>query len=101
LLPNGSTTAIGLKPVRPAFLWASRAAQRSSIQESPLTESAPVDPTATDAWKKLTRLADGFSPDLRGWFDADATRADRYTFQAADLTVDISKGLLTDEIMAW
>jgi glucose-6-phosphate isomerase len=65
-----------------------------------LTESAPVDPTATDAWKKLTRLADGFSPDLRGWFDADATRADRYTFQAADLTVDISKGLLTDEIVS-
>jgi glucose-6-phosphate isomerase len=65
-----------------------------------LTESAPVDPTTTDAWKNLAAIADGFSPDLRGWFDADADRADRYTFQAADLTVDLSKGLVTEDILA-
>ncbi|MCU1405123.1 MAG: glucose-6-phosphate isomerase [Glaciihabitans sp.] len=65
-----------------------------------MTESAPIDPTSTDAWKQLAGIADGFSPDLRGWFDADASRADRYTFQAADLTVDLSKGLLTEEILA-
>jgi glucose-6-phosphate isomerase len=65
-----------------------------------LTENAPVDPTATGAWKNLARLADGFSPDLRGWFDADPDRAARYTLQAADLTVDLSKGLITDEILA-
>jgi glucose-6-phosphate isomerase len=65
-----------------------------------VTESAPVDPTSTDAWKALARLADDFTPDLRGWFDADAGRAERYTFQAADLTVDLSKGLLTEEIVA-
>jgi glucose-6-phosphate isomerase len=64
-----------------------------------LTESAPVDPTSTDAWKQLARIAEGFSPDLRGWFDTDPARADRYTFRAADLTVDLSKGLLTDEIL--
>jgi glucose-6-phosphate isomerase len=92
--------AVGLKPVRPAFLRASRTAHRFSIQENPLTESAPVDPTSTDAWKALAGIADAFSPDLRGWFDADATRADRYTFQAADLTVDLSKGLITEEVLA-
>jgi glucose-6-phosphate isomerase len=65
-----------------------------------LTESTPVDPTTTVAWKNLAAIAEGFSPDLRGWFDADATRAERYTFQAADLTVDLSKGLVTEDILA-
>ncbi|MCU1527505.1 MAG: glucose-6-phosphate isomerase [Frondihabitans sp.] len=65
-----------------------------------MTESAPVDPTSTEAWQKLQGIADGFKPDLRGWFDADADRADRYTFEAADLTVDLSKGLVTEEILA-
>ncbi|TFD33771.1 glucose-6-phosphate isomerase [Cryobacterium cryoconiti] len=64
-----------------------------------MIESAPVDPTATEAWGQLAGLAEGFSPDLRGWFDSDAARADRFTFQAADLTVDLSKNLLTDEIL--
>jgi len=64
-----------------------------------MTESAPIDPTKTDAWKKLSDIADGFSADLRGWFDADPTRAERYTFEAADLTVDLSKGLVTEEIL--
>jgi glucose-6-phosphate isomerase len=65
-----------------------------------LTESAPVDPTTTDAWKKLAAIADGFSPDLRGWFASDADRAERYTFEAAELTVDLSKGLITEEILS-
>jgi glucose-6-phosphate isomerase len=65
-----------------------------------MTESAPVDPTSTDAWKQLASIADGFSPDLRGWFAADADRAERHTYQAADLTIDLSKNLLTDEILA-
>ncbi|GAB2467250.1 glucose-6-phosphate isomerase [Conyzicola lurida] len=65
-----------------------------------MNDFAPVDPTATDAWKSLAAIADGFSPDLRTWFDTDAARAERYTFQAADLTVDLSKGLITDEIVA-
>jgi glucose-6-phosphate isomerase len=64
-----------------------------------MIESAPVDPASTDAWKQLASIADGFSPDLRGWFGADADRADRYTHQAADLTIDLSKNLLTDEIL--
>jgi glucose-6-phosphate isomerase len=64
-----------------------------------VTESAPIDPTASAAWSQLATLAEGFSPDLRAWFDADPTRAERYTLQAADLTVDLSKGLLTEEIL--
>jgi glucose-6-phosphate isomerase len=65
-----------------------------------VNESAPVDPTSTEAWKNLAGIAEGFSPDLRGWFAADEDRAERYTVQAADLTVDLSKGLVTEEILA-
>ncbi|MDY7541960.1 MULTISPECIES: glucose-6-phosphate isomerase [unclassified Cryobacterium] len=65
-----------------------------------MTEFAPVDPTSTDAWSQLAGIAEGFSPDLREWFDTDPGRAGRYTFQAGDLTVDLSKNLLTDEILA-
>ncbi|MBF4590895.1 glucose-6-phosphate isomerase [Curtobacterium sp. VKM Ac-1395] len=64
-----------------------------------MTESAPVDPTTTEGWKTLAGIADGFSPDLRGWFDTDPGRAESYTFQAGDLTVDLSKGLVTKEIL--
>jgi glucose-6-phosphate isomerase len=64
-----------------------------------MTETALTDPTSTDAWKKLAGIADGFTADLRGWFDADPLRAERYTFEAADLTVDLSKGLVTEEIL--
>lgn len=60
----------------------------------------PVDPTTSGAWEALTDLAEDFSPDLRAWFAEDAGRAERYTFQAADLTVDLSKNLVTDEILA-
>ena len=65
-----------------------------------MTEFAPVDPTSTDAWSQLAGIAEGFSPDLREWFATDPGRAGRYTFQAGDLTVDLSKNLLTDEILA-
>ncbi|MGO4782661.1 glucose-6-phosphate isomerase [Cryobacterium sp. W22_MBD10_FK3] len=65
-----------------------------------MTASAPVDPTSTAAWTQLASIADGFSPDLRGWFAADPERASRFTLQAADLTIDLSKNLLTDEILA-
>ncbi|PPF76525.1 glucose-6-phosphate isomerase [Subtercola sp. Z020] len=64
-----------------------------------MTESVPVDSTSTEAWKQLEGVADGFSPDLRGWFAADPERAAKYTFQAADLTVDLSKSFLTEEIL--
>ena len=60
--------------------------------------SAPVDPTTTPAWKALDSLRAGFRPDLRSWF-TDVSRAGRYTFQAADLTVDLSKNLVTEEVL--
>ncbi|GAB3667904.1 glucose-6-phosphate isomerase [Nocardioides korecus] len=61
---------------------------------------APVDVTTTAAWSRLTELAEAFEPDLRGWFAADADRVPRLTFTAADLTVDLSKALLDDEVLA-
>ena len=35
---------------------------------------------------------------MRRWFDADPTRAERFSLDAADLHVDLSKNLLTDEV---
>ncbi|MGN6446465.1 glucose-6-phosphate isomerase [Amnibacterium sp.] len=60
--------------------------------------TSPVDPTTSGAWQALTDLAEDFAPDLRAWFE-DEGRAARYTFQAADLTVDLSKNLVTEEIL--
>jgi glucose-6-phosphate isomerase len=62
--------------------------------------TGPVDPTSTKAWARLTALAEGFSPDLRGWFASDPGRAERLTFDAADLHVDLSKGLVDDDVLA-
>ncbi|MFV0373757.1 glucose-6-phosphate isomerase [Microbacterium sp.] len=62
--------------------------------------TTPIDATATPAWAELTELRDGFTPDLRSWFDADPGRVARFTVDAADLRVDLSKNLITDEIVA-
>jgi len=62
--------------------------------------TAPVDPTATSAWSELTALHGAFTPDLRGWFAADADRAQSLSFALADLHVDLSKNLLTEEVLA-
>jgi len=51
---------------------------------------APVDPTSTEAWSKLTALEAEFHPDLRAWFADDPQRVDRLTFTAGDLMVDLS-----------
>jgi glucose-6-phosphate isomerase len=53
----------------------------------------------TSARDRLADLAAAFSPDLRAWFAHDPSRAGRLTFEAADLTVDLSKGLVDDEIL--
>ncbi|HQY98454.1 MAG TPA: glucose-6-phosphate isomerase [Propionicimonas sp.] len=60
--------------------------------------SAPVDATTTAAWAKLADLAAGLNPDLRGWFAEDPERAQRFSLTAADLFVDLSKNLITDDI---
>ncbi len=62
--------------------------------------STPIDPTTTSAWAELAHLRDGFTPDLRGWFAADTDRAERLSLTAADLHVDLSKNLVTDEILS-
>ena len=62
--------------------------------------SVPVDPTTTPAWSRLSALAGDLRPDLRGWFAADPARAQRFSFECADLHVDLSKNLLTDEILS-
>jgi glucose-6-phosphate isomerase len=59
----------------------------------------PVDPTSTAAWSWLTALADGFVPDLRGWFEADPGRVTALSHEAGDLWVDLSKNLLTGDVL--
>ncbi len=61
---------------------------------------APVDPTSTAAWARLTALAADFTPDLRAWFAQDPGRVDRLTYDAGDLHVDLSKSLLDDDVLA-
>ena len=62
--------------------------------------STPVDATTTSAWTALTAHRADLTPDLRGWFAADPERAERLTRQVGDLTVDLSKNLVTDETLA-
>ncbi|MCX6396067.1 MAG: glucose-6-phosphate isomerase [Propionibacteriales bacterium] len=62
--------------------------------------TGPVDPTSTSAWARLTTIAESFEPDLRTWFADDPDRAGRFTLAAADLHIDLSKGLVTDEVLA-
>ncbi len=59
-----------------------------------------VDATTTGAWADLTRLHDGYTPDLRAAFADDPGRAERYSRTCADLFVDLSKNLLDDDILA-
>jgi len=61
--------------------------------------SEPVDPTTTPAWARLTALYEALQPDLRGWFAADPSRAKSFTFQVADLHVDLSKNLINPDIL--
>ena len=65
-----------------------------------MTTPLPVDPTTTAAWTRLAALYAELAPNLRGWFAADPDRAKRLTFNAGELTVDLSKNLITDDIVA-
>ena len=62
--------------------------------------TAPVDPTTTAAWATLATLHEELRPDLRGWFETDPGRAERLSFTAGDLFVDLSKNLVTDDVLA-
>jgi len=61
---------------------------------------APVDATATREWAMVEKLADDMAPALRRWFADDPGRASRLTLPAGDLAVDLSKNLVTDEVVA-
>jgi len=60
----------------------------------------PIDATTTPSWADLTAHQAALNPDLRAWFAQDPGRAARLTFDAADLHVDLSKNLVTDETIA-
>ncbi|RJF44790.1 glucose-6-phosphate isomerase [Actinomyces sp. 2119] len=64
------------------------------------TTQTPVDPTTTPAWQRLSGLHDALTPDLRTWFAEDPGRAERLSYQLGDLYVDLSKNLVTDEVLA-
>ena len=59
----------------------------------------PVDPTTTQAWATLSSLKDQLQPDLRAWFDEQPNRAEKLTFDMADLHVDLSKNLIDADVM--
>ncbi|MBR5951415.1 MAG: glucose-6-phosphate isomerase [Actinomycetaceae bacterium] len=57
-----------------------------------------VNPVTTNAWSRLNELAK--IPDFRAEFSRDPQRAERLSWQAGDLFVDLSKSYLNDEIVA-
>ncbi|RRD47181.1 glucose-6-phosphate isomerase [Tessaracoccus sp. OH4464_COT-324] len=59
----------------------------------------PVDATTTPAWSKLGELKKSLNVDLRAWFAANPRRAEELSFDLADLRVDLSKNLITDEVV--
>ncbi|MFI2752887.1 glucose-6-phosphate isomerase [Cellulomonas sp. P22] len=59
----------------------------------------PIDATTTTAWADLTAQRDALEPDLRAWFAADPGRTERLTRTVADLHVDLSKNLVTDDTL--
>ncbi|WP_237187461.1 glucose-6-phosphate isomerase [Rothia nasimurium] len=61
---------------------------------------AITDPVQTKAWAALTDHQQKTTADLRAWFEADPTRAEKLSFTAADLYVDLSKNLITEETLA-
>ncbi len=61
--------------------------------------TAPIDPTTTAAWSRLSALRDEFQPDLRGWFAADDDRARTLSRTMGDLHVDLSKNLVTPDVL--
>ncbi|VEI12765.1 glucose-6-phosphate isomerase [Trueperella bialowiezensis] len=61
--------------------------------------TTPIDATLTDAWARLKQLHAELDVDFRSWFQ-DESRAEKFTYQAGDLFVDMSKSYLTDDIKA-
>ncbi len=62
--------------------------------------TTPIDATTTSAWAELEELRRTFAPDLREWFATDPGRVERYSLPLGDLHVDLSKNLVTDDVLA-
>ena len=56
-----------------------------------------IDPTTTSAWSALSVHHKSLTPNLREWFAADPERAQKFSFTADELHVDLSKNLITPE----
>ncbi|MDO4665235.1 MAG: glucose-6-phosphate isomerase [Actinomycetaceae bacterium] len=56
-----------------------------------------IDVTKGQQWQKLERLAADFNADLRELVTAERVR--QYSLSAADLHVDLSKNLVTDDVL--
>ena len=56
-----------------------------------------IDPTTTSAWSALSAHHKSLTPNLREWFAADPERAQKLSFTADELHVDLSKNLITSE----
>lgn len=56
-----------------------------------------IDPTTTSAWSALSAHHKALTPNLREWFAADPERAQKLSFTADELHVDLSKNLITSE----
>lgn len=56
-----------------------------------------IDPTTTSAWSALSTHHKALTPNLREWFAADPARAEKFSFTADELHVDLSKNLITSE----
>lgn len=59
-----------------------------------------MDPHASSEWERLKHLAAGHRLDLRDLFEEDPGRASRFTWSVGDLTVDLSKHLVTEDIVS-
>jgi len=60
-----------------------------------------LNPTQTAAWQKLKQLKQlATQTDLKSRFAQDSSRAQKFTFQAADLTVDLSKNFIDQQILS-
>ena len=56
-----------------------------------------IDPTTTSAWSALSAHHKALTPNLREWFATDPARAEKLSFTADELHVDLSKNLITSE----
>ena len=59
-----------------------------------------TDITSTTAWNELLKLhAEKSKKSLREMFDTDSGRAEKFTFDAAGLHVDLSKNLVDEDVL--